>query len=202
MKIVVTGGMGSGKSTAGRLLAESLGVGLLQSDALCRDLLQPGRSGWQGVHACWGERFLTANQEIDRPLLRQTIFDDAEVRLQLEQILHPQVRQIIRQRAAYEEAHQRNFLAEVPLLFEAGWADDFDWSVTVWAEDNLCAERIVRRDGVTREQAMAALRAQMPSRDKARAADSVLENSDTLETLREQVNQLARVLRQNPLFFS
>lgn len=202
MKIALTGGMGSGKSTTGRLLSDLLGVDLHSADEICRDLMQPGNAGWQELRQRWGGRYVDARGEIDRPLLRQAVFEDLEVRTALEGILHPLVRKIFSERAAHASARKRNFLAEVPLLFEVGWSGDFDWSVAVLADEQVCAERIALRDGVTLDQAVQAMDTQMPSSEKALAADSVLDNSGTLAALYSQVQQLVRVLRQNPLFFS
>jgi dephospho-CoA kinase len=196
MNIAVTGGIATGKSTVSRLLGRCLGAEIMDSDILCRDLLIKERPGWQGVRQAWGGRFMDSQGEIDRVLLRKTIFADKKVRKNLEQILHPLVRAEMNALAHRKKVVGETVLAEVPLLFEVGWQDDFDWVVTVFASEDRCVRRIVTRDKVSEEDAGKILAAQMPSVCKALLADSVIDNSGAFPLTSLQVYHLAGYLRK------
>lgn len=194
MIIGVTGGMGAGKSIAAGLLGKLLEYDVLDADILCRNLLQPHMPGWQGVQEKWGARFFDLTGNIDRPALRKALFADPVVRQGLERILHPLVRQEIMRRVAEKRLRLSGLVVEVPLLFEAGWQDDFDWIVVVYAGPECCVERIVRRDRVSLEAGRAAVSTQMPLEEKALRADSVIENSGPLALTILQIYHLARFL--------
>lgn len=194
MIIAVTGGMGAGKSTAAELLGKLLEYDVLDADILCRNLLQPHMPGWQGVRKKWGDRFFDLSGNIDRPALRKALFADSVVRQGVERILHPLVRQEIMRLAAEKRLRLTGLVVEVPLLFEAGWQDDFDWIVVVYAGPECCVERIVRRDRVSPEAGRAAMSTQIPLEEKALRADSVIENSGPLALTILEVYHLARFL--------
>jgi len=191
----LTGGMGAGKSVVAGILARLLGFDLLDADLLCRDLLQQNMPGWQGIQQKWGSRFFDLSANIDRPALRKALFTDPAVRQGVERILHPLVRQEIIVRAGEKRSAPAGLVVEVPLLFEVGWQDDFDWIVVVYAQKERCAQRIVKRDQVSLEDAWAAVSAQIPLEEKALQADSVIENSGPLTQTILQVYHLARFLK-------
>jgi dephospho-CoA kinase len=194
MIIGVTGGMGAGKSLVSGLLGKLLGIEVLDADILCRNLLQPYMPGWQGVQEIWGARFMDSAGNIDRSALRQALFTDVKVRQTVEQFLHPLVRKEIVRRAAEKRSVSAGMLVEVPLLFEVGWQDDFDWIVVVYAEYDCCLKRIVSRDHVTVDEGKNAISAQIAIVDKALMADSVIENSGPLALTIFQTYHLARML--------
>jgi|WetSurMetagenome_2_1015567.scaffolds.fasta_scaffold355216_2 dephospho-CoA kinase len=177
MKIAVTGGIATGKSTVSRLLATCLKTCALDADLICRDLMNKGQPGWHGIFQAWGERFMDAEGRIDRRLLRKTIFAEKTMRLELERILHPLVRAEIARSAREKKRTGDDLLVEVPLLYEVGWQGDFDWIVTVFATESKCVQRIISRDNVTEHDARNILTAQMPVVCKALLADSVIDNS-------------------------
>lgn len=196
MIIGLTGGMGAGKSVVARLLAKLLGFDVLDTDILCRNLLQVNMPGWQGVQEKWGHRFFDLAGNIDRPALRKALFTDPVVRQGVEQILHPLVRQEVIIRAAEKGSVLSGLVVEVPLLFEVGWQDDFDWIVVVYAENECCLQRIVSRDRVSLEEATGAVCAQIPLEEKAMRADSVIENSGPFALTILQVCHLARFFKK------
>ncbi len=177
MKIGITGSICSGKSSVIRFLGQILSVDVLDSDQICRELLQINQEGWMGVTKNWGDTFLTKNKEVDRIKLRQAIFKDPLIREQLENILHPLVRQRIKMRAEKKFRSDENLLIEIPLLFEVGWQDDFDWTILAYATNETCLERIIVRDRVSAKEAVKALNAQMDIWDKVQLSDSVIDNS-------------------------
>jgi len=192
--IGVTGGMGSGKSFVAGLLGRLLGVDILNADILCRDLLQMQMPGWQGIQERWGSRFLDLTGNIDRTVLRKVLFAEPEVRRGVEQILHPLVRQEIISRAADKRVSLEGMVVEVPLLFEVGWQNDFDWIVVVYSEHECCVQRIVRRDRVSQAEGRIAISAQISLDEKVLQADSVIENSGPLAPTILQVYHLAHLL--------
>ena len=195
MIVGLTGGMGAGKSVVAGTLARLLGCDLLDADLLCRDLLQQNMPGWQGIQQKFGSRFFDLAADIDRPVLRKALFADPAVRQVVERILHPLVRREIIVRAGEKRATSAGLVVEVPLLFEVGWQDDFDWIVVVYAQKELCVQRIVRRDRVSMEEAWSAVSAQIPLEEKALQADSVIENSGPLAQTVLQVYHLSRFLK-------
>jgi dephospho-CoA kinase len=158
--------------------------------------LEPQKLGWQGVRQHFGNRFFDLSGFVDRSVLRQTLFADPEVRRIVEQILHPLVRQEIHalsRQSLSAGAGQVSLLAEVPLLFEVGWQDDFDWVVVVYADNGCCARRIMRRDGVSLDEACQSLLIQFPLIEKAWLADSVIDNSGPLAQTLLQLHHLAQL---------
>lgn len=194
MIIGVTGGMGAGKSLVSELLGRLLAVEVFNADILCRNLLHPHMPGWQGIQEVWGARFMDSAGNINRSALRKALFTDVKVRKVVEQLLHPLVRKEIVRRAAEKRSMSAGMLVEVPLLFEVGWQDDFDWIVVVYAGRDCCLKRIVNRDLVTMDEGKNAINAQIALEDKALMADSVIENSGPLALTIFQTYHLARML--------
>lgn len=189
--VALTGGMGAGKSRVAHYLAEHAGLPLLDCDVLARQLLEPGEAGRQALHHRFGNRFLQADGSLDRPALRQAIFADAGLRAEVNTMLHPLIRQALREQvAALAAAGRETILVEVPLLYEVGWEDDFSLVLVVRAPPEICLARLGRRDGVAPEEARMALAAQMAPEEKAARADLVIDNAGSWE---ETCRQLAAV---------
>lgn len=177
--IAITGGIGSGKSSVARYLAEIGDAFLIDADLICRDLLLPGAQGWEAMRQHFGNRFFASDLSVDRPLLRSEIFADEALRKSLDSLLHPLARKSVRELAL---ARQETFphariVVEVPLLYEAGWNSDFSQVVVVYADTMACLARIVARDNVSFEDARQAVTAQWSLADKALRADYVIDNS-------------------------
>jgi len=186
--------MGAGKSSVAGLLGKILKFDVLSADILCRNLLQQNMPGWHGIREKWGDRFFDQNGNIDRPALRQALFADPVIRQGVEGVLHPLVRQEIMSRVAERRLSHAGMVIEVPLLFEVGWQDDFDWIMVVYAEPECCVQRIVRRDLVTMEAGRIAMGAQISLDEKVLRADSVIDNSGPFALTILQVYHLARFL--------
>ena len=188
----LTGGMGSGKSSVARYCQEQFGIKYIDADLVCRDLLAPGALGWQAFVATFGEDFLDANRNIDRQRLRKAIFRDNEFRQHLNNLIHPLAHQEINNILACSEPER--CLVEVPLLYEAGWDDDFSSVIVVYATDKCCLARLMQRDQLDREGAIQAIDAQLPLTEKARRADHLIDNSGTWEETCRQLLQLGKTL--------
>jgi dephospho-CoA kinase len=196
--VAVTGGMGSGKSSVAAYLGEIGGAMGLSADVLCRQLLEPGAAGWLAVRTAFGERFFSADQHIDRPLLRTVLFEDREFRHRLDALLHPLVRDEIagclKRESGQSSGKQTRFVVEVPLLYEARWEHDFSQVVVAYADEKTCLRRLMLRDRISEAAAVKALEAQMPLADKALLADYVIDNNGPWFDTCLQVEHLRNLL--------
>ena len=199
MNIAVTGGYGSGKSSVSRLLAKDLNGQLVNTDELCRFLLEPGREGLLCLVKTFGKRFLTTDGGLDRGLLRQVVFRDSEVKTKLEDILHPLVRGEVKRNAEVCQKAGVHLVVEVPLLFEVSWQDDFDISVLVRIDNKTSAERAAKRDNITVADAERIIALQMPMTQKELLADHIIDNSGTFASTAQQVARLATLMRHQSL---
>ncbi|BDD87531.1 dephospho-CoA kinase [Desulfofustis limnaeus] len=196
MLIGVTGSIGTGKSTVATLLAEQLSAPLLSADQICRDLLVPGQPGYREFVATCGRDFVvTEGARIDRTRLRTALFTDTALRRQLERILHPLVREVLRQ-AHVDAGPDGVVVAEVPLLFECGWQDDFDYVICVEAPPALVNQRVARRDGVPEAQIEQIRGVQLPAEKKRLGSDWVINNDGDRAALVTQVSELAKKIKQ------
>jgi dephospho-CoA kinase len=185
--IALTGGIGAGKSSVGRLLAD-LGAVVVDADALAREVIEPRSPGFAAVVAAFGEKVVGADGMIDRPRLAERVFSDHSLRDRLERIVHPLVQQAANRR--FGDAPEGALLIyEVPLLAETGRGDQFAAVVVVDAPDEVRLARLVAR-GLTDPDARRRMAAQAPREDRLAIADVVIDNSGTEAELKAQVQAL------------
>ena len=187
----LTGGIATGKSTAARMLAQA-GADVLDADAIAREAVRKGRPAWQQVVHHFGKSLLQPDGEIDRVRLAEIVFNDPEQRRFLERIIHPRVFARLAQQTTRlaREKPQGVVIHDIPLLFEAGMEPRFEEIIVVYAAPTIQLQRLMRRDRLPREAAMARIRAQMPIDEKKRRATRVIDNSGTLTETRRQVMSL------------
>jgi len=188
----ITGGIGSGKSSVGRLLASYCLAPLIDVDQCCRHLLEIGQPGWRALRAVFGQRFFQPDGSVDRPALRRHVFADADIRCQVDTLLHPLAREALRAQVGGQRSPL--ILVEIPLLYEAGWRDEVDAVLVVYARRGARCCRIMRRDGVTRREAARAIAAQMSLEDKAARAELVIDNSGRWQESRVRAVSLGDTL--------
>lgn len=198
MNIAVTGGMGAGKSLVAMTLAELLGANIVSADVLCRELLQIGNPGYLRLRKRLGEKYFLPDGEIDRSALRKAIFSDSELRADIDAILHPLVRRKLLDCERDAKRQQVDLVAEVPLLFEKGWQGDFDCTLVVCADVDVCVDRIVARDLVSKEDALQGIASQMPQSEKCRLADWVVDNSRSFEETRVALQRIVGEISDPP----
>jgi len=186
----LTGGMGCGKSTAAAMFAET-GFRRLDADQVVREVLLPSPEVTQAIRGRFGDGVLTLAGVVDRAKLGAIVFADDAALTWLEDLLHPRLR--AHWDAIYAVARQEKFIVEVPLLFEKGLENRFDFTVCVTTSSDLQLRRLEQR-GVSPEIARQRLAKQLPLARKCELADFVLLNDGTPEFLREQVSELARHL--------
>lgn len=177
--IGLTGGIATGKSSVALYFAEQ-GVPVIDADQLARDAVLPGTPAFEKIISLFGPGVKTDDGVLDRKRLAALIFSDPEKRCQLEGILHPEIRRQAEERIAQAAAAgHRRLVYMAPLLIEAGATDRVDdlWVVTVRPEIQL--ERLMLRDGITREQALRMINSQMPLSEKERYGSLIIDNSGT-----------------------
>ena len=186
-RVALTGGIASGKSAVANLFATH-GVPVIDTDVIARKVVEPGQPALAAVVDAFGTGVLAADGRLDRPRLRERIFGDAEARRRLEAILHPAIRdEMERESRAAGGPYQ---VLVIPLLVEGGRRDHFDRVLVVDVPEATQIERLVRRDGVSRDQAEAALRAQASRDARLAFADDVIENTGDVAALETRVAKL------------
>lgn len=187
-RVGLTGGVASGKSTVAAILAE-LGAVVIDADLLAREVVAPGTEGLRRVVEEFGPEVLAADGCLDRPALGSIVFVDEAARRRLEAIVHPLVR---RRGAELEAAAPEGAVVvhDIPLLAETGQADKFDAVIVVDTPVETQVERMVSQRGWTREEAESRLAAQATREQRRAVATYVIDNTGTLEDLRDRVTEV------------
>ena len=186
LRIGLTGGIGSGKSTVSRLL-EQRGAVIVDADAIAREVVAPGTRGLAAVTEAFGDGVVAPDGSLDRPALAAVVFADPEARKRLDAIVHPLVRARATEVAAAAPA-AAVVVNDVPLLVETGQAGSYDLVLVVEADPATRVARLVQR-GLTAEDARARMAAQATDEQRRAVADVVLDNSGTPEELEAQVDR-------------
>jgi dephospho-CoA kinase len=196
LKVVgLTGGIGSGKSTVAQLMA-ARGVPVVDADALAREVVAPGGPAHGDVAAAWPEA-IAPDGTVDRKQLAAIIFGDPAARARLEAITHPRIAAAADARlAALAGEGYRLALYEATLLVESGRWSDFDGLVVVTASTETQIARTMARDGLSRAQAEARVRAQLPTEEKVRVATDVIDNDGARAATEAQVEALLAKLQR------
>ena len=195
MIIAVTGSLGSGKSTASKILAGVLDAGHIDTDQLCKKEMLPGSRGYEEFRKIFGARYLHADGTLNRVLLRQAVFGDGRIREELENILHPLVRLHVAELARRCNASGEHLVVEVPLLFEVGWQQDFDAWVVVYVPEDQCLARVSVRDGLSAAEIQRCFASQLPISLKLKLAHFVVDNSGTFVSTVQQLAWLGKKLK-------
>lgn len=183
----LTGGIASGKSIVGAMFVK-LGAGLVDTDVIAREVVAPGQPGLEAVRSAFGPGILLPSGEINRAALRSLVFADPNKRRELEAILHPLIRGRTRQKLA--ELETPYALVAVPLLLETNFAELVDRILVVDCPESAQLERLMRRDAIPRDEALAMVRSQVDRATRLKAAHDVIDNSTTPEATRRQVEHL------------
>ncbi|RYU11925.1 dephospho-CoA kinase [Nocardioides iriomotensis] len=188
MRVGLTGGVASGKSTVSAILAE-LGAVVIDADLLAREVVAPGTDGLAKIVEAFGEDVLAPDGSLDRPALGAIVFGDDEKRRTLEGIIHPRVR--ARGRELEEAAPPGSVVVhDIPLLVETGQPALFDAVVVVDVPVETQVERMMSLRAMSREDAEARIRAQATREQRIAAATYVIDNTGTREDLRDRVTEV------------
>lgn len=195
--IGLTGGIGTGKSRVADLL-RALGAAVECSDTIVRELQAPGGAGLAAIVDAFGPEYLTPAGELDRPKLGKLVFNDPAARAKLNLLIHPLVTRETQQRVAAHRARGVPVIvADIPLLLEgkkagigSGAVLPFDRIVVVYATEEQQLARVMARDKLSREDALARIRSQLPIEEKRALADVVIDNSGAWEAAEKQTREL------------
>jgi dephospho-CoA kinase len=195
LKVGLTGGIGSGKSTVSRLLSAYPGVVLVDADLIAREVVEPGTPGLAAVVEEFGPAVLRPDGTLDRDALGALVFSDETRRKALSAILHPLIGDLSAQRwAEAEAAGARVLLHDVPLLVEAHLEGGYDEVVVVDVPVEVQVQRLVELRGMAEADAQVRIATQADRTTRLASATRVLDNSGTVEQLSVQVRALARDL--------
>jgi dephospho-CoA kinase len=196
LKIGLTGGIASGKSTVAFMLRERDCM-VLEADPLGHEMLEPGQAAYDEIVAEFGLGILAPGAKVDRAKLGAVVFADPQKRARLNQILHPRILDVVRQWfAALEHSDGPEFaFVEAALIIEAGFHKELDRLVVCWSRPEQQLERLKER-GLPAEDAKRRIESQMPAEEKRRIADIVIDCSGTMEETERQVNRLLEKLKQ------
>lgn len=187
LRIGLTGGIGCGKSSASQIFRK-LGVPIIDSDIIARDLVEPGSATLQDIVSYFGAQAIQPDGNLDRAYMRDLVFRDEGKRAQLEALLHPLIRQEIqRQVDALDTPY---VVIAIPLLLEKGWQKELDRVLVIDCSEAQQVERAGRRDGSSTETIERIIASQIGREARLTAADDVLDNSGSLESLTSQVEAL------------
>lgn len=188
LSVGLTGGIGSGKSEVARMFNQ-LGVPVIDADVIAHRLVQPGTSALSEVIDAFGEAILTPAGKLDRAKLASMVFNSPEMKKQLENILHPRVREQIK---AYKDKYKNEpyILIVIPLLLESGQRDLVDRVLIVSTAESVRIQRVQARDDRSEQQIRAIIQNQVDDAERQAAADDSLDNNGTLEDLELAVTKL------------
>ena len=187
LRVGLTGGIGSGKSTACKIFIE-LGVPVIDSDAIARDLVQPGTQTIKQITVLFGDEVLQQDGHLNRGLIRELVFNDKGKREQLESLLHPLIRQQMQQRI--ETLNTPYVILAIPLLLEKHWQHQLDRVLVVDCSEEQQLDRAGKRDGGSPQIIARIIASQISRAERLAAADDVLDNSGSDEALRKQIEAL------------
>lgn len=193
----LTGNIAGGKTEVSRLLGDR-GATIIDSDVLAREVVEPGAPALAAIAANWGNSVLSADGSLDRAALRNTVFQDPDELVELNEIVHPEIEKMRdAEIAAARERGDSVVVCVVPLLFEKHMADDFDKIVLVDAPRPLRFERLLKKRGIEEAEALRMIAAQMPAELKRARADYCIENTGSITQLRSDVTALWAELQRD-----
>lgn len=194
-RIGLTGGIGSGKTTAAEYFS-ALGVPAVGADGISRKSLEKDGDCYGRVVETFGTGVLRGDGSIDRKKLAKIVFSDENQLRALNETVHPYVLKTMFEQAddLFEDCGCRFVLFDVPLLFESGMDHEMDANVLVVCDEETRIRRVMERDKLTREATLSRIRAQMPEEEKRALADYVLDNNSSPENLKKQVESLYKQL--------
>lgn len=185
LRIGLTGGIGSGKSSAAAMFARR-GVPVIDADEIAKQLVAPGQPAYERIIQRFGKEFVDADGFIDRGRLRRHVFDDPASRRELEAILHPRVRQQIQRQLRALRAPY--CVIVIPLIFEANQQDLVDRILVIDATEDTQVQRVAARSSLADDEIRKIIAAQIGRNVRLRQAHDVITNEGELEQLEERVN--------------
>lgn len=189
--IGLTGGIATGKSTVAELF-RNLGAVIIDFDLLARSVVEPGKRSWQYIYDFFGEGILNPDNTINRKRLSDIVFNDPLKREKLESFTHPFIwdEYIMQVEASVKKDCQAIIHAVVPLLIEGSMQEIFMKNIVVYSSPEIQINRLMARDGISREMANKILESQMPIDEKVKYGEFIIKNQGSIEDLEQKVNEL------------
>ena len=193
----LTGGIATGKSTIAGMFREE-GAIIVDADRIAHEVVKKGAPAWKKIKAHFGDRILLPGGEIDRECLGGIVFHDAQQKENLNRIVHP----FVFRKMEEEIAHARSVnpraivILDVPLLIETGMHQALPEVILAYIPENMQLERLMARDGLSKGDAEARIRSQMPIDSKKQMADIVIDNSGSIDATRKRVRDVMAGLHE------
>ncbi|PEJ57850.1 dephospho-CoA kinase [Bacillus sp. AFS002410] len=186
----LTGSIASGKSTVSNFLKE-LNVPIVDADVIAKEVVEIGQPAYEMIKEAFGSEILLESGEINRPLLGSIIFNNKEKRLQLNGIVHPEVRREMKEQAdKYINQGEPLVILDIPLLYEGNSIELVEKVIVVTVSEENQLKRLMDRNGLSKEDARLRIASQIPVKEKAARADYVIDNNGDLEDTKRQVKDL------------
>jgi dephospho-CoA kinase len=197
--IGLTGGIATGKSTVAAIL-EYAGAIVIDADRIARQAVKRNLPAYRQIVAAFGEGILLPDGEIDRAALGNLIFNDPRKKDRLNRIVHPYVRRDTDRQLQHIALIDPDALVilDIPLLFEAGMRKDLSAVIVVYAPEDVQIKRLMLRDQISRADALARIRSQMPIEEKKNLASMIIDNSGAMERTRRQTLKIYQRLKDQP----
>ena len=188
LKIGLTGGIGSGKSTVADIFS-SLGITVIDADRIAHQLTQAGNGGFKEIEQLLGKEFIASSGELDRKKIAQHIFSNPEKKTELENILHPKIKQKM---LSEIERHKREkfIVLEIPLLIESNFSDLVDRVLVIDADNEIRINRTQQRDDRSEEQIRDIMSHQIDQDQRLIQADDIVYNNANIDKLEHSIKQL------------
>lgn len=187
----LTGGIATGKSTASKIL-QDMGCQIIDTDLIAHQQAEVGQAGWLAIKKEFGDAFFKEDQTLDRKKLGQYVFNNPDALKRLSTVTQREILKEVKRQMAQSTAKVR--VLDVPLLFEAGWDQYCDLTVLIDLPEAEELRRLMARDGLTAAEAEKRIKAQLPLAEKRRRASYVLENTGTIEELRDKLSNLLKTI--------
>ena len=189
-KIGLTGGIASGKSTVLTYFKDK-GIPYIDADIVAREVVEPGTKGLEAIVAAFGTDVLHGDRTLNREVLGAIIFHNEKKRQQLNGCLKEHIQnRIMELTAHYEALHTPVLLYDIPLLIEGEWYTMMDEVWLVYVNESTQIERLMNRNGFTKEDALARIKSQMRLDDKRTYADVIIDNNGTPQALKEKLDTI------------
>lgn len=185
--IGLTGGIATGKSTVVKWWSKQK-VPVIDADILAREVVEPKSPVLEKIIETFGEKFLLANGTLNRKLLGKLVFNDDKARERLDLIMQPPIRKKIEKKLMfYNEQGENLIVLDMPLLIEKNYLDLVDTVWLVWSKKQIQLDRLMKRDSLTKEEALVRINSQMPFAEKKKYANVLIDNNKSIEQLEEQL---------------
>lgn len=190
IKVGLTGGIGSGKSTVSRLLKEKC-IPVIDSDVISRNVLEIYPELTEEIKKEFGEQFFSENNKLNRRVLGNYVFKNKDKRIKLEEIIIPYIKKEINKHIdLYGNLKEKMCIVDAPILIESGLSNEMDLNILVWVDRETQIKRVIERDKMTEEEVLDRINSQMPLDEKKEYVDIIIDNRCSLEETEKQLEKV------------